>query len=169
MGANACRFSITLTVYWLCVVFHVSWKKACWWRPIKCAILHFLIKYLLLKWRPLFMYAVRKDIDFPRKKNKGTCVNQSFSLTVDGVTQKTYFTISKKNKRRIQCVLSSVFEHIKYAVQTSWAVYARTVQKWKCWKIHFSKLYEFCEERIRIRDSVILMLTCYDSSLWSTY
>jgi hypothetical protein len=28
MGANTCRFNVTLPVYWLCVVFLVSWKKS---------------------------------------------------------------------------------------------------------------------------------------------
>jgi hypothetical protein len=39
--------------------------------------------------------AVYKDIDFSRKKNKGMCVNQPFSLTVDDVKQKTYCIIAK--------------------------------------------------------------------------
>ncbi len=60
--------------------------------------------------------AVLKDIDFPRKKNESMCVNERFSLTVDGVAQKTYYIIAKTTKRRIHGVLSSLFEHIKYSV-----------------------------------------------------
>jgi hypothetical protein len=50
--------------------------------------------------------AACEDIDFPRKKNKGMCVNQLFSLAVNDVLQKTYCIIDKKNKRRIHGALS---------------------------------------------------------------
>jgi hypothetical protein len=39
---------------------------------------------------------VRKDINFPRKKNTGMYVNKLFSLTVGAVTQKPYYIIAKK-------------------------------------------------------------------------
>ncbi len=66
--------------------------------------------------KAVIQVAVCKDIDFPRKKNKGMCVNQFFSLTVNEVTQKPYFIIDKKNKRRIHGVLSNLSEHIKYSM-----------------------------------------------------
>ncbi len=56
-------------------------EKTHWWRPTKCAILSFLIKYLLCKREPLLKYAVCKYIDSPRKKNRSMCVNSLFSFS----------------------------------------------------------------------------------------
>jgi hypothetical protein len=105
-------FTCVLTLYCFC------WKlkKTHWWQPTKCAILHFLIKYVLCKWRPRFKYVVCKDIDFPRKKNKNMCVNQLFflSLWMNYVTQRHTVALPK-NKRRIHGVLSSLgVAHLLY-------------------------------------------------------
>ncbi len=111
MGANACRFSVTSPVYWLCCF---CWKleKTHWWRPTKCAILHFLIKYLLCKWRPCdsSMLCVRTSTFCQKRTKVYASINFSFSLRGWLMWPKDILYHCQKNKRRIHGVLSSLSE-----------------------------------------------------------
>ena len=106
------------------VIFLVSWKKTHRWRPTNCAILHFLIKYLLCKWRPLFKYSVCKDINFPRKKNKNMCANQLFSFFVaDSCDTNEILYYCQRIKQGFIVFWSSLSEYIiKYSWYTSWSI-----------------------------------------------
>jgi hypothetical protein len=108
---------LTCVLTWYCF----SWKleKTHWWQPTKCAILHFLTIYLLCKWRPLFKYAVCEDIDFPRKQNKGMCINHFLFLSLsmgNSCNAKDTLHHCQKNKKMVHAVLLNLFEHIKYSV-----------------------------------------------------
>ncbi len=67
---------------------------------------------------------VRKDINFPRKKNTGMYVNKLFSLTAGAVTQKPYYIIAKKNEKNSWCFVQPFRIDKMFNV-----VYARTAQK----------------------------------------
>ncbi len=129
-----------------------------WWRPTKCAVLYFLIKYLLCERGSLLKYAVCKHIDFPRTKNKSMCVSQLF-LVVWGwlLLHKRQTILLVKNKTRVYGVLSSLFEHTKYSLETSWSIGNRPALKWNFSEVNILKL---CKPWWRVHIDIRLTREC---------
>ena len=153
MGANACRFSVTSPVYWLCVVFLVSWKKIHWWRPTKCAILHFLIKYLPCKRAAIQVCCMQIHRLSAKKEQKHVRQSTFFFLCGWLLRHKRHTVSLPKNKTRVYGVLSSLSECIKYSLYTSWSIGDRTAQINETFGKLMSRNYaNLCEERIWVSD-----------------
>jgi hypothetical protein len=81
MNTKVCWFSVTLPVYWLCVISFLYVGRNLLMLAIKVRCSPFCYQpFTTQTWRPLFTYTIYKYVDFARRKNKSIYVNQFFSF-----------------------------------------------------------------------------------------